>query len=442
MECVAEDESTPPRLSAKAKSVSFSHSAATSKKSTSSSSSTSPSSSLSPSSESSEESGEARERARQRQAAARAQARSRNKAARAAAAAAAAASSPIVESAGAVGGEPKDSVPPSPGGVERKPRRRRRTPAAAGSPTRGGLVDPSSTQTSPTSTVPRVGYMDQSQSAPGVQGNRGTPPLPLSASTRGPAGPTFSLTVDEDPAYFITRSIHTGQHDLCVTLCRRYGSAHRDFLGRTPLHHAAQVGAAALVERLLTMDTTDVGAHDSAGRTPLSLALEYGRPQIVQMLRSAGAREEDEGRSRAAGGSRATGGGEGASTADAMVNALLDDLHLGEGADIPLSRFLVWLEETCGLVPGRTTAASGALFQKGCGSLVIQQELRDLTEVIDGAEVIPYPVLCQTVRQNDSVLAKAVRGTLAVVLRADYVAVQRCEAQGPDERGQECRLYS
>jgi cytohesin len=64
----------------------------------------------------------------------------------------------------------------------------------------------------------------------------------------------------------------------------------RDEVGRTPLHIAAKPG---IVELLLSKGA-DVNAKDNDGRTVLSYAIEYSPPEVAEILRKHGAKEEGE----------------------------------------------------------------------------------------------------------------------------------------------------
>jgi hypothetical protein len=59
--------------------------------------------------------------------------------------------------------------------------------------------------------------------------------------------------------------------------------------GRTPLHEAAQLGWADLLERLATLPGVRLDAADAAGRTALHLAAGEGRTELVALLLRRGA---------------------------------------------------------------------------------------------------------------------------------------------------------
>ena len=56
------------------------------------------------------------------------------------------------------------------------------------------------------------------------------------------------------------------------------------------MHYAASVGHKDVVELLIAKDA-DVNAKNRKGKTPLSLANEKGHKEIVELLRTHGAKE-------------------------------------------------------------------------------------------------------------------------------------------------------
>ena len=62
----------------------------------------------------------------------------------------------------------------------------------------------------------------------------------------------------------------------------------KDYLGRTPLHHAARWGHKKVAE-LLISEAADVDAMDDDGWTPLHYAAVFGRKEIAELLIDNGA---------------------------------------------------------------------------------------------------------------------------------------------------------
>ena len=67
----------------------------------------------------------------------------------------------------------------------------------------------------------------------------------------------------------------------------------KDWMGRTPLHFAANGGRKEIVEILIT-EGADVNAKGADGGTPLDLAIRYDETDTADLLRKHGGKTGEE----------------------------------------------------------------------------------------------------------------------------------------------------